>query len=117
MLAGVGGLGVGSLKQTLFKTTGIGSEEGGQVRAIIGNLKGTLAKLRGGTSFTENEQKLLDTYVPGINESTPSILSKLTALKTFLASKRAALLGAAQERGVQPTSSGVTPSGLKYKLR
>ena len=116
-LGGVGGLGVGTIKQSLFKTLGVGSAEGGQVRAIMGNLKGTLAKLRGGTSFTENEQRLLDTYVPGINESTPSILSKLTALKTFLASKKTSLVGAAQERGVPPTGqSGQTSGGLKFRI-
>lgn len=91
-LAGIGGLGVGSAKQTLFKLFGTGSDEGAQVRTTIGNIKGQIAKLRGGTSFTANEEKLLDSYVPGINESTASVLAKLAGLKSFLKSKQDAII-------------------------
>lgn len=116
-LEGVGGFGLGSLKQAISKNLGISSEEGNQVRAIIGNIKGTIAKLRGGTSFTPNEEKLLETYTPGINESASSIASKITALKTFMNAKRNALLKAAQERSVQGTIlEGTTPSGIKFKV-
>ncbi len=92
ILEGIGGLGVGSAKQAAFKIFGSGSEEGASVRTTIGNIKGQIAKLRGGTSFTANEEKLLDSYVPGINESTPSVLAKLKGLKKFLASKKEAIV-------------------------
>lgn len=91
-LAGIGGFGLGSLKQSVFKTTGKGSDEGAKVRTTIGNIKAQIAKLRGGTSFTTNEEKLLDSYVPGINESTASVLAKLSGLKSFLQSKQNAII-------------------------
>lgn len=92
ILEGIGGLYTGSAKQFAFKNFSIGSEEGGQVRTIIGNIKGQIAKLRGGTSFTANEEKLLDSYVPGINETTKSVLNKIQSLKSFLQSKQDAII-------------------------
>lgn len=92
VLEGIGGLGIGSAKQLIFKAFGKGSAEGAEVRTTIGNIKGQIAKLRGGTSFTANEEKLLDSYVPGINESMASVLAKLKGLKTFIASKQNAII-------------------------
>lgn len=47
----------------------------------ISELKASIAKARGGTSFTPNEQKLLDTYSPSIGDSKQQTLSKLINLK------------------------------------
>ena len=87
-LPGVGGLFAGSIGQFTAKQFGSGTAEEQQVRNMIGNIKATLAKLRGGTSFTVNEQKLLETYVPGINEEPLVILQKLRDLNHFIDLKR-----------------------------
>jgi hypothetical protein len=85
---GVGGMGYGTVAEFLTKQFGTGSEDAVKLRALVGNVKGTIAKLRGGTSFTANEQKLLDTYTPGINESVLSIKAKLAGLDDFIETKR-----------------------------
>lgn len=57
------------------------------IRNNIGQIKGFIAKLRGGTSFTENEQKLLDSYTPSISDSDSVISSKLTSLNQYINDK------------------------------
>lgn len=107
-LPGVGGFGGGTIAGFASKQLGTG-QEGESIRNIIGNIKGTIAKLRGGTSFTPNEQTLLDTYTPTINDSDATILTKLNGLKAFLASKEQNLLSVstqAQNAGVQPMGGG-----------
>lgn len=98
-LEGVG-FGTGPMGGLLTKIFGSGSEEAKSVRALIGNIKGTIAKLRGGTSFTANEEKLLDSYVPTINESPASVINKLSLLNQFIVNKKRNLVSTAQERGV-----------------
>lgn len=95
-LEGIGAYGVGTLKQ-LGAQAGLGSEEGKSVRALIGNIQGTIAKLRGGTSFTPNEQKLLETYTPTINDSPAVALNKLGLLQKFIQDKNNNLLNAANQ--------------------
>jgi hypothetical protein len=90
-LPGVGAFGAGSLA-TFGTKFGIGSPEGQQVRDLLGNIQGTIAKLRGGTSFTPNEQKLLETYSPTINDADWQIIQKLKDLMAFIDSKRQNLL-------------------------
>lgn len=94
--AGTGGLFTGSLKQYAAMTLGVGSKEAQDLRNLIGNIKGTIAKLRGGTSFTENEEALLNSYVPTINDSSLVISSKLQSLQSFISLKRNAVLNLAQ---------------------
>ena len=94
-LEGIGSFGRGTLK-SLAAQAGFGGEEGKTVRTLIGNIKGTIAKLRGGTSFTENEEKLLNTYTPSINDDPAVAVNKLHNLKDFIARKNADLLKAAQ---------------------
>ena len=98
---GVGGLYQGSIRQFLAKNFGFGSSEEQDLRNLIGNITGTLAKLRGGTSFTKNEQKLLETYSPTINDSALVLQSKLNSLLSFIQQKRGAIIKAAggQESG------------------
>jgi hypothetical protein len=69
------------------------------VRALIGNIKGTIAKLRGGTSFTPNEEKLLNTYTPSINDSPTVAINKLNLLKDFIAQKNKDILSMSQSQG------------------
>lgn len=93
-LSGIGPFGLGTLKQ-LGAQAGIGTAEGKSVRALIGNIQATIAKLRGGTSFTANEQALLNTYVPTINDSAAVALTKLANLQGFIKTKNTDLLQAA----------------------
>jgi hypothetical protein len=98
-LEGVGAVS-GGLGNLLTRTFGSGSQEAKDVRALVGNIKGTIAKLRGGTSFTENEQKLLESYTPSINEHGKSVVNKLNLLKEFITSKKFNTINSAVDRGV-----------------
>jgi hypothetical protein len=80
---GVGAGYSGSINQALSQV-GIGTQDEEQLRNELGNIQGTIAKLRGGTSFTPSEQKLLDTYTPTINDSDSRIQAKLKSLRDFL---------------------------------
>ena len=91
----------GPTESAIRKIFGKGNNADADVRALIGNIKGTVAKLRGGTSFTVNEEKLLNSYVPSIGESAESVLDKARGLKAFLESKKAAITG--QQQNVQET--------------
>lgn len=93
--AGVGGLWTGSLSQFMLKNFGQGSEEEQNLRNTIGNIKGTIAKLRGGTSFTPNEQALLETYTPTIDDSSDMIKSKLDSLIKYISLKKQNVLSVA----------------------
>lgn len=93
--SGVGGLYTGSLSQFFAKNFGAGSTESQDLRSLIGNIQATIAKERGGTSFTESEKKLLETYSPTINESPLVIQSKLNGLINFLNLKKQSTLGVA----------------------
>jgi hypothetical protein len=86
--AGTGGLAMGSISQFFTKNLGYGTEEEQNLRNLIGNITGTVAKLRGGTSFTPNEQKLLETYTPTINDSPVMLKSKLKTLIDFINNKK-----------------------------
>ncbi len=103
-LEGIGAFGGGTVK-SFAAQLGLGSEEGKNVRSLIGNIKGTVAKLRGGTSFTPNEEKLLDSYTPNINDSPNVAISKLNQLKQFIAQKNSDLLSAAN---VNATTGQIT---------
>jgi hypothetical protein len=85
--AGTGGLGVGSIKDWMAKNLGRGSKEEVLLRSKISNLIADIAKLRGGTSFTPNEQTLLERYAPTINEEPLSLVGKLEGLQSFLEQK------------------------------
>ena len=114
-LEGIGAFKTGSLK-SLLAQAGIGSEEGKSVRALIGNIKGTIAKLRGGTSFTPNEEKLLETYTPSINDNASVAINKLSLLKTYIDQKESNIRNTAIER-ILPSSQSFTADELinKYK--
>lgn len=50
---------------------------------LISNLTATLAKARAGTSFTPNEQKMLERYAPKVGDSKQELLTKLKGLKSM----------------------------------
>lgn len=84
---GVGGLGKGTLSAMGARELGTGTPEEQELRNYIGNITATIARLRGGTSFTPNEQQLLNQYTPRINEHPNVIKSKIASLKTMVAMK------------------------------
>jgi hypothetical protein len=65
-------------------TTGGGSQEGKEVRQLIGNIRGTISKVRAGTALSKTEKAMLDTYVPDINIHSNDVVSKLAGLKNYL---------------------------------
>lgn len=111
-LEGIGSFGLGSLK-VFGAQLGFSSEEAKTVRTLIGNVKGTIAKLRGGTSFTTNEEKLLNSYTPTINDAPSVAINKINLLKQFIASKNANLISAATERKV-PTKNADLRAKYNY---
>ncbi|HKQ06116.1 MAG TPA: hypothetical protein VJ464_13355 [Blastocatellia bacterium] len=106
---GVGGNFTGSVSQFFAKNFGTGTKQEEQLRNYIGNIQATIAKLRGGTSFTPNEEKLLQSYTPTINDSPLVIQSKIASLKTFIASKRQNTLSVAGGN-VQGSGATVAPT-------
>lgn len=108
-LKGAVGFFTGPVESVALKLFGQGNERDAEVRAMIGNVKAQLAKLRGGTSFTANEQKLLESYVPSINESPESIVAKVRALRTYLSSKMNQVISTA---GGTPDGASSDPLGL-----
>lgn len=53
-----------------------------EFNTMIGGLKAMIAKARAGTSFTPNEEKLLNTYVPVAGDSRQQLETKLKLLQT-----------------------------------
>jgi hypothetical protein len=72
----------------LAAQAGIGGEKAEMLRNQLGNIQGTIAKLRGGTAFSEQEKKMLDSYTPTYTDSELKIKAKLKSLDEFIASKR-----------------------------
>lgn len=60
------------------------TDEGKDARYTLNNILANIAKLRGGTSFTENEQKLLESYAPKSTDADSVIVGKLRNLKGFV---------------------------------
>lgn len=89
---GVGGMGSGTMRQFVMKNFGVGNPKAEELRNLIGNVQGTIAKLRGGTAFSAQEKAMLDSYTPTINDSAPQIKAKLSQLNNFITLKRDATL-------------------------
>ncbi len=51
--------------------------------ATIANLAATIAKARGGTSFTPTEKEMLNKYTPQVGDSYQDLVTKLTKLKSL----------------------------------
>lgn len=115
--AGTGGFYTGSVSQFLAKNFGWGSPEQEQLRNLIGNIKGTIAKARGGTSFTPNEEKLLESYTPTINDSEVVLRTKLEGLTSFIDKSIANIAGQPTQQSTQQGGyTGTTSSGLGYTI-
>lgn len=107
---GVGGMLQGSGGSFFAKNFGIGSPKNEELRNKIGNIKGTIAKLRGGTAFTPNEQAMLESYTPTINDDPKVIKSKISGLRQFLKFQDEAI----KEQFGGETASTSSPTRIYY---
>jgi len=71
---------VGGNAEGLKAKFGIGDQDTLDFNVLVSNLQATIAKARGGTSFTANEQALLERYSPKVGDSRQELLTKLRAL-------------------------------------
>lgn len=65
---------------------GQGDQETLDFNTTLGALKASIAKARAGTSFTPNEEKLLNRYTPSPGDTAQQLRTKLTALQKVFAS-------------------------------
>lgn len=73
---------LGSLED-LKSRVNLGDQSTLDFNNVISNLAATIAKQRGGTSFTPSEQKMLDKYTPKVGDSRQQLLTKLKGLQTI----------------------------------
>jgi hypothetical protein len=102
---GVGGMGAGTVGGMAMKHLGIGDPQGEELRNYVGNIQGTIAKLRGGTAFSAQEKKMLDSYTPTIDDNPKVVQTKLKSLDTFINAKRDSTMKYAGG-GPSPAASG-----------
>lgn len=109
---GVGAMGTGSIAKRAMDLGLGGTAEEEQLRNIIGNINGTIAKARGGTSFTESEKAMLSQYSPTINDGDDRIKAKLVSLRSFLTRRKQNILGAATGQTAQADAEPKRPAGV-----
>lgn len=110
---GVGGLGQGTVGRLAMQHLGKGDPREEELRNYVGNIQGTIAKLRGGTAFSAQEKAMLDSYTPTINDSSKTIQAKLKTLNTFIAAKRDSTMKYAGGGGGIPASSGASDAAKR----
>jgi len=89
---------------------GSGGKKGETLRNNLGNIQATIALMRGGTSFTDTEKALLETYTPTTTDSDSKIETKLNNLVSFIQKKRANVLRVAGGDYNLPTTTTPTPA-------
>lgn len=72
----------GPLEQFKSKFS-MGDQDTLDFNAKIGQMKAAIAKARAGTSFTPNEEKLLNSYTPVVGDSKQQLETKLKGLVSF----------------------------------
>lgn len=92
-LSGVGPL-TGRLSG-ISDALGLSGQNAQATRAMIGNIRGTINKLRAGTSLTESELKQLNSYVPSENDTPQLLMTKANALTQYIQMKQQNLLSVA----------------------
>ena len=119
--SGVGPFFTGTIGQKLANV-GYGTPKEISLRNQISNIKATIAKLRGGTAFTAQEQKLLESYTPTIDDGDEVIKQKLKDLETYIETKRKNMIKiakgdlSANEAPTQPASIGDgLPKGQTFR--
>lgn len=111
------GFGKGTVAGLVKSATGYGSEESELLRNSISNIQGTIAKLRGGTSFTASEKAMLNKYTPSINDGDDVIQAKLKSLRSFLGRHKANILRIASgNAGAAPSNVEIRQVGSKFRV-
>lgn len=105
-IPGIGAFGYGSVATQAAKL-GLSSEDAIKARALVGNIAGAVALMRGGTSFTPNEQTLLETYTPTINDTPDVAKIKLELLQRQIVNKNAQITEAGTTNVVGGQTSNV----------
>lgn len=72
---------IGGRLESFLGNLGLANQNTLDFQTTISNLKATLAKARAGTSFTPNEEALLNKYTPNITDSKQQLLTKLRGLE------------------------------------
>lgn len=93
---------------SLLAGVGVGDPKAEELRNFIGNIQGTIAKLRGGTAFSAQEQKMLESYTPTPQDSPLKIKAKLRSLDQFITAKRENMLRVAGGEYTPRNTSAVT---------
>jgi hypothetical protein len=92
----------------------VGGDEGKDVRAMIGNLYGTVAKERGGSALSAAEIKLLESYIPNENEDEHTATIKANRFIRVLRSMRENKLKAYQQFGFGVDDEAPTQDQPQY---
>lgn len=71
---------IGAPLEELKSVFSAGDQSTIEFNRVISNLRASIAKARGGTSFTANEEALLNTYAPKIGDSLQQLQTKLEML-------------------------------------
>ena len=79
-----GPFGIQSGIEGLKAKFGAGDQPTLNFRATVANLKATIAKARAGTSFTPNEERLLNQYTPNNSDSAQEVATKMIMLRKAL---------------------------------
>ena len=82
-----GSMYMGTLKSLFDNVAGNPDKTVESYRDILGNLSGSIALERGGTSFTTNEKALLNTYNVNLNDNPVRARIKLIELQKFIGNK------------------------------
>jgi hypothetical protein len=69
------------------------TEDEADIRRVVNELKGTIARERGGTSFTPNEQRLMESYITNLTDNPARAKVKLTGLRQDTENKIKLMLG------------------------
>lgn len=77
----VGPMGMGSRLEQFLGKFDAGDEETLEFNTNIAALKASIAKARAGTSFTPNEERLLNQYTPNVGDSVQQLRTKLNNLQ------------------------------------
>jgi hypothetical protein len=84
-----GWTGVGRIEgSALGKVFGSGGKKGEDLRNKIGEIRGSVALVRGGQSFTDTEKAMLDAYTPEQTDPDWRIKAKLENLAIIMKRKR-----------------------------
>lgn len=108
-MLGQGSISTGLLGANVEKVKGMfsaGDPETIDFNNIVSNLRATIAKARGGSSFTATEKAMLNQYTPKVGDSGQELRSKLAALKEVYVAAQA------REYGTQYTDGNMVQAAL-----